>query len=115
MGIKNPGPSNHFEQLVAKYYTLNGVVLYGILYYLMISDSIARYCFVGLGCVSQDAYMVHLKDGFPKDEFKINFAHTEHYRKPAIPYCQQIWNNYKRKQVPNVENDIVLDVFLSIM
>ena len=36
-----------------------------------------------------------------KDEFKINFAHTEHYRKTAIPYCQQMLNNY-RKQGENV-------------
>ena len=37
-----------------------------------------------------------------KDEFKINFAHTEHYRKTAIPYCQQMLNNY-RKQGENVK------------
>ena len=45
----------------------------------------------------------HSHDSISKDEFKINFAHTEHYGKSAIPYCQQILNNYKRKQVPNVE------------
>ena len=32
-----------------------------------------------------------------KDEFKINFAHTETYKKSAIPYCQQLLNNHMRK------------------
>ena len=33
-----------------------------------------------------------------KDEFKINFANTEKYRKSAIPYCQMLLNNQARKQ-----------------
>ena len=33
-----------------------------------------------------------------KDEFKINFAYTEHYRKSAIPYCQLMLNNHASKQ-----------------
>ena len=37
-----------------------------------------------------------------KDEFKVNFAHTEHYRKTAIPYCQQMLNNHG-KQGGNVK------------
>ena len=28
-----------------------------------------------------------------KEEFKVNFAHTEDYRRSAIPYCQALLNN----------------------
>ena len=27
-----------------------------------------------------------------KEEFKVNFAYTEDYRRSAIPYCQQLLN-----------------------
>ena len=57
-----------------------------------------------------------------KDEFKTNFAYTEHYRKSAIPYCQLMLNNHASKQwekckwlysimlliVYNVNNDLHL-------
>ena len=38
-----------------------------------------------------------------KDKFKVNFAHTESYRKSAIPYCQQLLNKHMRNQVPVVD------------
>ena len=28
-----------------------------------------------------------------KEEFKVNFAYTEDYRRSAIPYCQQLLNS----------------------
>ena len=33
------------------------------------------------------------------DEFKINFANTEHYRKSAIPYCQRMLNNHAKTKM----------------
>ena len=84
---------------------LHCIVLYVILCCLMLSDSIARYCFVSFGtqgCVSQDAYIHHLKDGFPKGWIQNKFCSHWTLQKVYNPVLS-ILNSYKRKQVPNVK------------